>query len=308
MNLMDQIQADLIDESAGIVNSLRKARVLAHQLSSPELRDWVKSELDGYPDFDKVPSYRRLLLPVFGTFHGSFQRRMTGVPITTDGIPEEYRNIVNPYAVTEGVAALELALEPTDHEPRRKFPPVITELLREEVHMTGGMVLFEAYQIVPRYLIAGVVDSVKNKLLEFVLELEGSNVTPEAMSEGKVDPEVVRKAVNIYIYGNNNIVAGGENIHQEVKTVLEGDVESLVAHLKSHKVSEQDIDELKDAVSAEPEAKGGRFGPKVASWVGKMTEKALSGAWQVAAGQASATLVNALGSYYGTSMGVTPLT
>ena len=69
MNLLDEIRADLIDQSASLPNTLRKARVLAHELQSQELRDWVNSELNGYPNYD-VPEYRRFRLPVFGTFHG----------------------------------------------------------------------------------------------------------------------------------------------------------------------------------------------------------------------------------------------
>ena len=106
-------------------------------------------------------------------------------------------------------------------------------------------------------------------------------------------------STNIQIQGNNNVVARGENIHQEVTTVLKGDFESLAAHLKSYHVSEQDIGELKAAISTEMVAENGSFGPEVASWVGKMVEKAASGVWQVAAGQAAGILVNALGSYYG---------
>ena len=53
MALMDDIRSDLIDESASVSNTLRKAKMLAYDLELPEFREWVDSELNGYPDLKK---------------------------------------------------------------------------------------------------------------------------------------------------------------------------------------------------------------------------------------------------------------
>ena len=59
MSLLDEIRSDLVNESASLPNTLRKAKILATSIGLPEFRDWVDSELDGYSDRNKVPSYRR---------------------------------------------------------------------------------------------------------------------------------------------------------------------------------------------------------------------------------------------------------
>ena len=299
MSLLETIRDGLISDSAQTANILRQARVLAHEYRSGELRDWVRFELDGYTDETKVPSYRQFHLPLLGTFHGPFQRRMSGVAITAMGLPEPAKEMAETLTIVDGVAALEAMLASGESQFHRTHMPEITSLLRETTQTTGGMVLFEAYQEIPRYLITGILDNVKNRLLEFVLDLQARNVTPEGVNSGDVEPDEVRNAVSINIYGNNNTVAGGENIRIEVNPVGAGDLSSLVEHLRAYDVGDEDLRDLRNAIESEPQTSGGQFGPKVNSWIGQMTTKALSGVWRAGVEQAPALIVQAIQRYYG---------
>ena len=299
MNLIETIRAGLTSDSAQTANILRQARVLAHEYRSPELREWVVFELDGYTDASKVPSYRQFILPLLGTFHGPLQRRMSGVTITAMGLPEPAKEMAETLTIFDGVAALEDMLASGETRFHRTLMPEITLLLRETTKMTGRMVLFEAYQELPRYLITGILDNVKNRLLEFVLDLQARNVTPEGVNSGDVEPDVVRNAVSINIYGNNNTVAAGENIGLEVNPIRAGDLSSLVEHLRAHDVGDEDLRELRNAIESEPQTSVGQFGPKVNSWIGQMTTKALSGVWRAGVEQAPALIVQAIQRYYG---------
>ena len=58
MGLLDDIRSDLTKQSADLSVTLRKAKVLASAIGLPEFRDWVDSELNGYEDRNKLPSYR----------------------------------------------------------------------------------------------------------------------------------------------------------------------------------------------------------------------------------------------------------
>ena len=82
MSLLDELRADLINDSANVATTLRKALVLADEVDSPELRAWTLSELEGYPEppFDDVPSYRRVYLPVYGTFLGGAAKGRNSSP------------------------------------------------------------------------------------------------------------------------------------------------------------------------------------------------------------------------------------
>ena len=72
MNLLDDIRSDLVNESAGLSNTLRKAKILASALDLPELREWVEFELNGYKDSRSLPEYRKFRLSSLGTFVGPF--------------------------------------------------------------------------------------------------------------------------------------------------------------------------------------------------------------------------------------------
>ena len=297
MGVLDDIRADLIDSSASINNTLRKALVFAHEVHSPELRQWATSELNGYSLDDTIPSYRRVPLPVFGTFVG-VASQARNVMLTTSGLPDDIKDIADYLLLLEGVAALEDTLATGEKELQRTLLPEMTELLRENLHMSG-MKLFQAYQRVPRQVFAEVVDTVKTRLLEFVLELQDSRVTPEALSTGEIDPELVRKAVDVRIYGNNNVIAVGEEVHQEVSNVSQQNLDSLLEHLRGNDVSDNDLIELKQAILSETQPPTGHFGPKVSSWIGGMVSKAASGAWNASIAVAPGILQNAIRSYYG---------
>ena len=296
MNLLTQIQSDLIDQSANLPNTLRKAQVLARKLQSQELREWVNFELNGYPNYD-VPEYRRFGLPLFGTFHGPMRSRMTGVAIPTAGLPEPAKEVAETLVVTEGVSAIEAMLLPDVTTSYKTLPMELTLLLRQSVKMTGGMELFEVYHQAPHYLFTGVLDSVKSRLLDLVLDLQQNDVTPEALSTGGSKQEMVRNSIINNIYGNNNNVATGQNVSQMVSIVQKGDIESLKNHLRAHNVDEDDLNELASAVAAEPQLHGAGFGSRVAGWIGTMVGKALSGAWQYAGDNAQRVLTEAVNGF-----------
>lgn len=298
MNLLEDIKVALTDESANLANTLRKARILAHELQSQELRDWVGFELSGYPNYD-VPEYRRFRLPLFGTLHGPMRSRMTGVAIPTSGLPEPAKEVAETLVVTEGVAAIEAMILPDVPASYKTLPVELTMLLRQTVQMTGDMKLFEVYHKTPHYLFTGILDSVKSRLLDFVLDLQQNDVTPESLSNGGAKQEMVRNSIINNIYGNNNIVATGESVSQTVSIVDKGDVESLKAYFRARNIDEEDLNELASAVTSEPQLQGAGFGSKVAGWIGKMVGKNLSGTWQYMGDNAQLMLTEALNGFYG---------
>ena len=70
-NLLDQIKLELTSEKSALSNTLRKAKVLASQIRLDELKDWIKYELEGYPNKDKLPEYRKMKAQNTGTLLGT---------------------------------------------------------------------------------------------------------------------------------------------------------------------------------------------------------------------------------------------
>ena len=296
MSLLDEIRSDLVNESADLSNILRKAKILASALRLPEFREWVDSELNGYTDRDKVPSYRRFRPTNLGTFAGPFQSGVKNVVLPTFNLPEEIRDFAENMVFYDGVGALEAQSSETG---QIKWPQEMVFLARDAVPMTGGMVLVDAHQPVPAYLISGILDQVKNKLLDFVLSLQESNITAEDLDNRAVAPEVARNLFYINVYGDRNIVASGEQVTQQANPVEKGDIDSLIKFLRELNLDDDDLREIEDAVSSEPDVPDGRFGPKVGAWLGGMISKAASRTWDIGVETASKALTRALNDYYG---------
>ena len=298
MSLLDEISKDLVNESANLSNTLRKAKILASSIGLPELRDWVDFELGGYPDRDKAPSYRKFHPTNYGTFWGPFGSSVKNMVLPTDGLPDPVKDFAENLILLEGVGALEgMLLQGSGF--LKKWPQEFLSQAQEDIQMSGGMELVDAHQPLQPYLISGILDNIKNKLLDFIIGLQENNVTPESLKDGTVETEVPRNLFNIHIYGDHNIVASGEVVHQAVNTVQEGDVASLVNHLRELNVNNDDLNELEEAISQETLTSNKEFGPKISRWLERMVSKAASDAWRVGIEVGPKMLMDALRSYYG---------
>lgn len=295
MNLLDEIRSDLVNESASLANTLRKAKILASEIGLPEFREWVEFELNGYPHRKSVPVYRQFTPTNLGTFAGP--ARMTrNLVLPTYNLPDIVQDFAENLVFFDGVGELEA--QASTESLHRKWPQEMVMLSRESIGMSGGMVLIDAEQPIPAHTVLGILDQVKNRLLDFVLGLQENNITSEDLKNRTVAPEIARNVFNLHIHGDRNIVASGENVTQTVKTVQKGDVDSLLSFLRGLNIDKDEIREIADAVSAEPSATDGRFGPRVQKWLGGMVEKITSGALAVGSNVTVMMLTQALRDYY----------
>ena len=295
MNLLDEIRSDLTNQSADLSNTLRKAKILASRIGLDEFREWVDSELSGYTDLEKLPSYRRFRPTNIGTFFGPFQSRVDNQVLTTFNLPEPVKEFAENLIINDGVGALEAL---GNEDKQIKWPQEMVILARDSVTMSGGLLLADAHQPVPAYLNAGILDQVKNKLLDFILALE-ENVTTEDLENRTVERDVARNLFHIYVYGDRNIVATGEQVTQQVTTGQQGDLESLLTCLRNLNVEDGDLNELQEAIVTEPTAPEGGYGPKVRAWLGGMITKATAGIWKIGLETGTKGLTEALNGYYG---------
>ena len=152
--------------------------------------------------------------------------------------------------------------------------------------------------------IVALLDTVRNRILSFVLEIEA-----EAPDAGEAPPntkplpeERVNQVFNTYIQGNvANLAAGSQSVTQYAQiTIIQNDLESLKKYLGSLGVEQQDLDELGKAIREDGQSstKAG-IGDKVEAWIGKMISKAANGTWKIAATTAASVLTQALLRYYG---------
>ena len=305
MALLLEIQNEAVDGKADLATLLRKCRVLAARLRNDEFRNWVQHELDGYPPEAELPEYRKMSAQSFGHFSGAFGSGLKNAPIPIMCIPEEYREFVTNVEFRNGIGSLQDLISHSDGNALHvNWPADLVAIVASRIY--ENMNLGQAWKAIPSTAIVGILDTVRNRILNFVLEIESAapDTDEETTSSPDLTPEQVGNVFNTYIMGNvGNVASGSSNVEQNATiTITQGDFDSLSKFLKSIDVEESDIDELKDAVESEPTANNGGFGRRVAGWIGGMVSKSAQGLWRVATTTASTVLTKAIAQYYGVLM------
>ena len=243
MSLLREIQ-DLAASSSKDVelsSLLRKCKILAARLNHIDFKIWIEKELNGYDDANSLPSYRILETMSKGHFSGWGGSGLRNAPIPTYCIEEKHQKYVNNVYITEGISALEDLLSKSDgtlHKPWR------TELLAlYGAKFYEYMNCIEAWQVISSSSLASIIDTVRTKILNFVLEIEAEN--PDAgdakMNTNPIEQGKITQIFNTTINGNvQNVATGSSDVNQNSQinnTVNEELFSNLLDIISNQKVS-----------------------------------------------------------------------
>ena len=143
--------------------------------------------------------------------------------------------------------------------------------------------LAQAWTDFPQNVIAGLLSTIRNRILNFVLEImeENPNAGEAAIGSRPVSDDKASKIFHstIHIHGNvNNLTSGNVEIQNISNEVHAGDLESLKGFLMSAGIPDPDISDLEVALSDEPEGTSIESAPKTLKWWEGISHKVSSGA------------------------------
>lgn len=299
MDLLKQIQDAVLDRNSDLPTILRYCRVLAARLAHDDLKAWVTKELDGYDGCDPVPDYRRTSVESRGYFSGPMGYVLDNAPIPLSIVPEKFRDNIEHAYFRESVSALESLAK--GKSLKSSWPPELIAMVGEDVYQYLSMI--DAWRVIPNSVISGILDTVRNRVLNFAIELESSKVM-DSQVEGLADEGSSTKIQNIFhttILGDvNNLAVGTAEIKQVSVHVKRADLESLRSFLCQFGFDEGDLTSLEEALKEDDQPKSGsKLGPKVSNWIGKAVAKAGQGLLQLSISTAGNVLGKAINSYYG---------
>jgi hypothetical protein len=82
VSLLQEIQNDAVGSDVSLAVILRKCQVLAARLDHEPLRDWARSEVEGYATVEGLPDYRKTgTLEAYGSFIRSGVQHWPRLPI-----------------------------------------------------------------------------------------------------------------------------------------------------------------------------------------------------------------------------------
>lgn len=216
MSLLREIQDAAIDSNTELAVLLRKCKVLAARLGNPEFKQWVENELSGYNDVESLPDYRILIVNSKGDFSGPFQSGIRNANIPLLCIKEELRKSLSHSYLNQSVAAMEALVESASGGTLKEpWNPDLVAYFGQDIY--ENMNCMQAWKVIPVTGIVAALDAVRNRILNFVLEIEAES--PEAgeapVNSTPVPQEKVHQIFNTYISGSvQNVATGSSKVSQ----------------------------------------------------------------------------------------------
>jgi len=304
MSLLQDIIGEATAKSGDVPRMLRLCLVLAKRLQHQPLEEWVRYELEGYPVDVGLPAYRRFRCRNRGVFENN-GKRMT-LDIAMSVLPEALHPYYQKADVHDGVGELVDLLARTtangDGALQIHWPVELAVHYGSE--MTENAQCVKAWKEISAAALAGMIDQVKTRVLDFALEIEA--VAPTAGDIAGTDPSVKEEKMtqifNTTIAGPvQNIANGNTNVTQHARfDVAPGDLDGLLRALRGANMGNDDIDRLKEAIEqdqAEPATDS--MGAKVKEWLGDVTVRAATGAAGIGLDKLGAVVVPAIKHYLG---------
>ncbi len=171
-SLLEDIRADTLDESIPLPSILRKALYLATKIRSEDLKRWVHFELNGYKKEDQLPDYRIIRSASFGTAVNRAWK-VSNAPLPTHILPERMAHIVGESHLSRSARELASLLESKENSFKIPWPTFIMQHFNELDCVQ--VPLIEAWSVIPRGAIENVLDTVRTRLLSFVISTVSGN-------------------------------------------------------------------------------------------------------------------------------------
>ena len=302
MSLLRDIQNAAVDTNTDVATLLRKCKILAVRLESDEFKRWVDHELNGYHRVEDLPEYRILHTQSQGHFVGPFGGTLNNAPIPPSCLPKDLRDGITKAYLAQPISAYASLIDEEKTDATQPWPADLTALYGQKIYQ--NMNCLSAWKVIPHGALVALVDTIKSRVLNFVLEIE-----KEAPDAGEAAPhqlplpqEKLSHVFNTYITGNvQNVATGSSHFTQAGEfRVVEGDFSTLAEYLRSNGVASKDVEELEVAIDADKKVEGkAKLGKRVQAWLAKMVGKAASGTWQVSTSAAGTVLGKALSRYFG---------
>src|SRR5882724_2457356 len=217
MSLLREIQAAATDQSTNTATLLRKCKILAVRLGNEEFKQWIDNELNGYKTIEELPEYRIIVTGSYGYFVGGFGMQAPNLPIPPSCLPENLRKWVTTCHLMQAISSYESCIDGDErddsHEP---WPADMTARFASKIYQRVNCI--RAWKLIPHNAIVGLVDTVKTRVLNFVIGIEAED--PDAgeapLHQPPLSQEKTTQIFNTYITGNvQNVATGGSDFRQK---------------------------------------------------------------------------------------------
>jgi hypothetical protein len=178
--LVFELQRDALKRNISVSDLLRKALVVSKKLGVTHIQEWLNNELNGYGPESEIPSYRviRGQIKAFNPYHG-WQPLNFG--------DEEMSEKLSISQIMQPVGELD-SLTAGSGNLQVPFSQDIVNAL-----MSAMNIPLQPSLHVPQSEVIGLLDAVRNIILDFALQLEQEGILGEGMSFSKEEKQSARQ-------------------------------------------------------------------------------------------------------------------
>jgi len=258
-SLVLELQREAMNSNSSMSDVLRKAMVVATKLKVQDLKAWVETELKGYTKDQEIPSYRKVngTLKAWNQYNG-------WIPVIVRH--SELSEKLSKRSITQPISELESLIQQKDAGGVLQVPlphEWLMKFFADSEEFRLGMV---PTLIVDKSQIEGILDAVRNEILNWSLALENQGILGDGMS---FSTEEVDKAKST-VYNIQSFQGVLGNV--DSSTVQVGDYSSVHSVLKEKGVSQKERNELENLLdelkTAEPSQRKGLV-KRGFEWVGR---------------------------------------
>ncbi|RWC25959.1 MAG: hypothetical protein EOS70_32650 [Mesorhizobium sp.] len=196
VGLIEEIQRDALNEAMPVDALLRRVKLAAAKLKLPALESWVESELNGYNG--ALPEYRKVhgQVSAWNPYNGWIPVHI-GDPRLSDMVSEA--------RIAQSIATIrDLAEKHQGGLLHLPIPDGQVALLNEMMNFQTARMVIQ----IGRGSIIGILNSVRNQVLDWAIEMEKQGVIGDGMSFNDREKEQARTVMNKFEIGSIGTFAG----------------------------------------------------------------------------------------------------
>lgn len=180
MTKIEEFIKKVQDENNTVSSLLREAKILAGDLGQTDFLDWINLELEGYKQVDKYPEYRSLSgeMKAWNPYHG-------WVPVIHKS--SEIEKQLCTRSANQSTREIEELLSNKSDSYEMPYPASAANQILEGEFKT------KLSMFISRSGLVGILDSVRNQLLDWAVELNRSGIHGGQVGFTKVEKEEAQK-------------------------------------------------------------------------------------------------------------------
>jgi len=197
-SLVLELQREAMNPNGRLSDILRKALVVATKLKVDEFKIWTDSELKGYAKGQDIPPYRKVKgsVKAWNPYNG-------WIPVIVRN--SEIMDLISNRSIGQPISELESLCHQKDEGGGLQVPlphDWIMKLFSKSKEFRLGMV---PTLIVDKSQLDGILDAVRNEILNWSLELERQGILGDGMSFSTEELDKAKSVINITLVQIKNL-------------------------------------------------------------------------------------------------------